>query len=80
MQEVQPKIVSFVVTDLKTRRLTGLRKDTFEEILKSAEIPAKYNCRRSFATWDVLLPSEELAIKLAGYNITTKHFRTLGTT
>ena len=32
VQEVQPKTISFVVTDLKTRRLAGLRKDTFEEI------------------------------------------------
>ena len=75
LQEVQPKTISFVVTGLKTRRLAGLRKDTFEEILKGAGIPAKYYCRRSFATWEVLLPSKELVIKLAGDNITTKHFR-----
>ena len=75
VQEVQPKTISFVVTDQKTRRVGGLGKDTFEEILKAAGIPAKYYCRRSFATWDVLLPSEELAIKLASDNITTKHFR-----
>ena len=64
-----------MVTDQKTRRLAGLRKDTFEEILKAARIPAKYYCRRSFATWVVLLTSEELATKLAGDNITTKHFQ-----
>ena len=74
-EEVQPKIVSFVVTDLKIRRLTGLRKDTFEELLKAAASPAKYYCRRSFTTYDILLPSEELAVKLAGDNITSKHFR-----
>ena len=34
VQEVQQKIISFVVTDLKTRKLAGLRKDTFEELLK----------------------------------------------
>ena len=77
VQEVQPKIVSFVVTDLKTRRLAGLRKDNCEELLKAAAIPPKYYCRRSFATWDVQLPSEELAVKLAGDNITSKHFRLL---
>ena len=32
-------------------------------------------CRRSFATWDVLVPSEEVAKKLAGGNITTCFFR-----
>ena len=75
VQELQPKILSFVVTDLKTGRLAGLRMETFEELLKAAGIPAKYYCRRSFATRDVLLPSEELAIKLAGDDITSKHFR-----
>ena len=75
VQEVQPKTNSFAVTDLKTRRLAGLRKDTFEEILKAAGIPAKYYCRRSFATWDDLQPTEELTIKLAGDNITKKYFR-----
>ena len=42
VQEVQPKIISFVVTDLKTKRLAGIKKDTFEGLLKAADIPAKY--------------------------------------
>ena len=75
VQEVQPKIISFVVTDLKTKRLAGIKKDTFEGLLKAADIPAKYYCRRSFATWDVLLPSEDLAAKLAGENVISKYFR-----
>ena len=32
-------------------------------------------CQRSFATWDVMLPSEELAVKLTGSNVSTKYFR-----
>ena len=75
VKEVEPKTLSFVVTDLKTKRLAGLKKETFEDLLKSANIPGKYFCRRSFATWDVLLPSEEVAKKLAGGNITTRFFR-----
>ena len=75
LEEVEPKILSFVVTDLKTKRLAGLKKETFEDLLKSANIPGKYFCRRSFATWDVLLTSEEVAKKLAGGNITTRFFR-----
>ena len=63
------------MTDLKTRRLAGIKKETFEDLLKAAGVPAKYYCRRSFATWDVLLPSEDLATKLAGDNITSKYFR-----
>ena len=36
--------------------------------------PCRYFCRLKFAMWDILLPSEYLAKKLAG-NITTKFFR-----
>ena len=75
IKEVQSKTISFVITDVRTRRLAGIKKDTFEELLRAADIPAKYYCRRSFATWDVLLPSEEQAAKLAGGNITSKYFR-----
>ena len=64
-----------MVTDLKTKRLAGIKNDTFEGLLKAADIPAKYYCRRSFATWDVLLPSEDLAAKLAGENVISKYFR-----
>ena len=75
VEAVQPKMISFIVTDMKTRRLTGFKKDTFEELSKAAGIPAGYFCRRSFATWDVLLPSEELATRLVRSNISSKHFR-----
>ena len=71
---VENKTLSFIVTDIKTRRLAGIRKETFKELLRVAGIPAKYFCRRSFATWDVLLPLEELAVKLASSTITSKHF------
>ena len=59
---------------LWTRRLAYFRKETFEEVLKTAGIPGRYFYRRSFTTWDVLLPSEELAKKLATNNIMTKFF------
>ncbi len=75
VQAVKPKTISFVITDIKTRRLANVNKEKFEETLKSAGIPGKYICRRSFATWDVLLPTEELAKKLATNNINTKYFR-----
>ena len=51
------------------------KKESFEEVIKTAGIPGKYFYRRSFDTWDVLLPSEEIAKKLATKNITTKYFR-----
>ena len=76
VEAVQPKTLSLIVSDIKTRRLAGLKKEKFEEILKAAGIPARYFCRRSFATWDILLPSQELATKLASNNcINTKQYR-----
>ena len=75
VEAVEPKTLSFVVTDIKTKRLAGIKKETFEDLLKTANIPGKYFYRRSFATWDVLLPSEEAAKRLAGGNITTRFFR-----
>ena len=41
---VQPKIISFIITVLKTRRLAGIKKETFEELLKVAGIPTRYFC------------------------------------
>ena len=75
VEQVKPKTISFVITELKTRRLAGIKKETFEGLLKAAGIPAKYYCRRSFAIWDVLLPSQELAAKLSGESINSKYFR-----
>ena len=75
VQKMEPRILSLVISDLKTKRLVGLKKETFEEVLRKAGIPCQYFCRKSFATWDVLLPTEEQAAKAAANNITTKHFR-----
>ena len=53
----------------------GLTKEVFEELLRKAGIPCQYFCRKSFATWDVLLPTEKQAAKTAETDIITKHFR-----
>ena len=73
VEAVKPKTLSFVVTDLRTWRLARIKKESFEELLK--DIPVRYFCRRNFATWDILLLTEDIAKKLAGSNITTKFFR-----
>ena len=72
--ETVPMILSFIVTDLKTRKLSGLKK-TFWELLGTAGIPGRYCCGRNFTTWDAPLSSEELAVKLTRNNISTKYFR-----
>ena len=45
------------------------------KILRKAGVPCLYFCRRSFATLDVLLPTQEQAAKAASTTITTKFFR-----
>ena len=74
LEKLEPRIVSLVVTDLKTRRLVGLKKEGFEDLLRKAGVPCQYFCRRSFATWDILLPSSDQAAKVASSNI-IKFFR-----
>ena len=75
VEKITPRVLSLVVSDLKTERLVGLNKEIFEELLRKAGIPCQYFCRKSFATWDVLLPSEEQAAKAAESDIITKNFR-----
>ena len=36
VQKLEPRILSLVVTDIKTRRLVGLKKEGFEDLLRKA--------------------------------------------
>ena len=74
-KKIEPRIVSLVVTDFKSRRLVGLKKEGFEDLLRKAGVPCQYFGRKSFATWDVLLPSSDQVAKVASSNINTKFFR-----
>ena len=73
--KIAPRVLSLVVSDLKTKRLVGLTKEVFEELIRKAGIPCQYFCRKSFATWDVLLPTEKQAAKVAESDVITKNFR-----
>ena len=75
IEKLEPRILSLVISDLKTKRLVGLKKETFEEVLRKAGVPCEYFYRKSFATWDVLLPTEEQAAKAAANNINTNYFK-----
>ena len=73
-KSIEPRILSLVITDLKTRRVARLKKEAFEEPLRTAGIPCQYSCRQSFTTWDILLPTEEHVARTVATNITTKFF------
>ena len=71
IDKIVPRIVS-LVTDLKTRRLVGLKKENFEVVLRASGVLCQYFCRKSFAIWDVLANK---GTKAASNNLTTKFFR-----
>ena len=68
---LESRILLLVIVDIKSKRLVGLKIESFEKLLRTAQ----YFCGRSFATWDVLPPSQNLAVKLSENCITTKFFR-----
>ena len=72
---VGPGTLSFVVADIGTGRLAGIGRETFEDLLGAAGVPGRCFCRKGFAAWGVLLPSEEVARGLAGCGIAARFFR-----
>ena len=72
-KNIELRILSLVVTDLKTKRVTGLKKEAFKE-LQTAGIPYQYFSRRNYVTWDILLPTVEQVARTATTNIMTKYF------
>ena len=75
VKAVEPKTLSFIFSYTRTRSLAGLKKEIFKGLLKTAGVPSRYFCRRSFSIWDVLLPLEDLAKKLAVETITVKSYQ-----
>ena len=63
VEAVEPKTLSFVVTDLRTKRFVGLKKETFEDILKSANIQVSIFAAGALLPGIFLLLSEEAAKK-----------------
>ena len=61
---IDPRTLSLVIVDLKTRTLASIKNNTFEEVMKSSWNPCQYYCRCSYATWNILLPTKEQAAKL----------------
>ena len=74
-QTVEPRILSFIISDVKTNELVSITKEQFEELLLSNGVPCKCYCRCSFAKWLVVMSTEEEAKKLSEQNIVTEFFR-----
>ena len=39
MKQLEPRILSLIISDIKTKRLVGLKKETFEDLLRKAGTP-----------------------------------------
>ena len=57
---VGPGTLSFVVVNIRTERHPGLKKETFGQLLGTVGIPDGCFCKGGFATWNMMLPSEEI--------------------
>ena len=72
---LEPQILLFIISDLKTKRVARWKKENFEECLPTADISCCYYCHLNFATLDVLLQMEEQAAKLARSSISANFFQ-----
>lgn len=65
-QPVMEAINTRTISDIKTRKLIAITKETMEESLNALNMAAKLLARRLNAMWNVLLTAEEAAKALAG--------------
>ena len=64
----------------QNKTAVGLKKEGFEDLLRKAGVPCQYFCRRSFATWDVLLPLQGTGCQSGGKQYYDKASSTSATT
>lgn len=60
-EAVATKTISLLTTDVKTRKLVGVSRETIEEALTSLNIGASVLTKQSNTMSDILLASEEVA-------------------
>ena len=58
------RILSFVFTNVKPERLIGLKRKAMAEVLRTNCILVRNFCLKNFATWNILLPTEDEAVRL----------------
>jgi len=73
--QMASRTLSFVTTNATTRRLIGVRKEEMIDALIENNIPAKCIYQRSFGTWDVLLPTNEDAVRRSTKDVTFNNIR-----
>lgn len=69
------RTISLLTTHIKTHKFIGINRKILEEALKSLKIGSKILARRSNATWDILLATENAAKDLAGSILIIKAVR-----
>lgn len=74
LKSLNTKMISMLTVDVKTRKLTGVNRETMKEAIMSLKIPANV-LHRSRAMWDILLASEDAVKSLTCSIMTTKLMR-----
>lgn len=69
---VNTRTISLLTTDVKSRNLISVCRETMEEALKSLKTKTRILARWSRVMWDLLLTSEQEAKKLSGNVSTSK--------
>ena len=74
VETLGPRVLSFIVSDLKAKKLSRFKRKTFEDIMRTSGNPWRYFCHCSYAAWDIQLPSKKKTQKQAEKCIVTKFF------
>lgn len=72
LEAVATLTIYLLTTDLTTRQLIDVSRDTMEEALKGLQIQATVHARHPNAMWDALMASEQEAKKSVGSVLITK--------
>lgn len=59
LEAVNTRLIALLTSDVKSRKLTGVSRETMVEVLKTLKIYPKVLARRTNALWDILLPTEQ---------------------
>ena len=68
------RILSCVITEIKIRSLVGLKRDNFEELLRTNGVSFMNFCHGSFAKWNIQQPNEQDTVRLSLKIILTKFY------
>lgn len=64
-EAIEDRVLSLIISDMPENRLLGMKKEDMAGLLHKLNIPVLYLYQRSYAMWDILLPTKEDAERLS---------------